>query len=87
MQPFFLPITHYQGVEEGEAWTEGSTTETEYLSAQPGGEYSIRLEVEKETNVAGPITVTVEQGAARAMTWFLAFLRWSSCPARSASTT
>ena len=75
VQPFLIPLTHYKGVEEGEEWTEGEHEKSETLSAQPGGTYSIKLEVEKErANLYGPITVKVEQGASSGFMWFLVFI-------------
>ena len=45
LQGFSLPVEYYAGVEEGEAWSEGSQDSAIYLSALPEGEYSLRLEV------------------------------------------
>ncbi|MBX9579144.1 MAG: DUF4178 domain-containing protein [Gemmataceae bacterium] len=71
----FIPLTRYSGVEDGEAWTEGDTEGRKYLSAQPAGEYSLRLEVERENPQATlPLTVKVEEGAAHAGPWLLALL-------------
>jgi hypothetical protein len=44
VQPFSVPVSFYQGVEEGEAWQEGSKEGTAYLSALPKGTYRLRLE-------------------------------------------
>jgi hypothetical protein len=75
VQPFLIGLTQFSGVEDGEAWTESDTVKSEYLSAQPAGTYSIKLEVEKEhANLAGPITIRVEQGSSSGIMWFLAFL-------------
>src|SRR5439155_22137112 len=64
IQPFLVPLTHYKGTEDGEAWTEGEHTDTIYLSSQPAGQYSLKLEVDKEQpGLTGPVTVRVEQGA------------------------
>jgi hypothetical protein len=82
VQPFVIPLTYYSGTEGGEAWAEGSQAGEEYISAQAAGQYSLKLEVEKENpQLAGPLTVRVEQGAARALTWFLAFLAVMLLPA------
>ena len=71
----FVPLTYYSGTEEGEAWTEGEHAKSGSLSAQPGGTYSLKLEVEKENpTVTGPLTVRIEQGSAHAQMWFLAFI-------------
>ncbi|HEY3788207.1 MAG TPA: hypothetical protein VGL71_05090, partial [Urbifossiella sp.] len=72
VQPFLVPLTHYTGTEDGEAWTEGDTTHSVFLSSQPGGQYSLKLEVEKEhPELTGPLIVTVDQGSANGWTWFL----------------
>jgi hypothetical protein len=74
-QPFVVPLAFYSGTEDGEAWTEGGRENAVYVSAQPAGQYSLRLEVEKEQPaVAGPLTVKVEQGVAHFRTWFLALV-------------
>lgn len=71
IQPFFVPLTYYKGVEDGEEWTEGSTEGSTYLSAQPAGQYSIRVEVEKElAATAGPLSVRVDQGSSSGLGWF-----------------
>ena len=81
VQPFLVPLTYYAGVEDGEKWTEGSHAETKYIAGQPPGEYSMRLEVERE-NATAPTTlkVKVEEGTPRARTWFLAFLGIMAVP-------
>jgi hypothetical protein len=43
IQEFSLPLEYYQGVDEGEAWSEGSTTGSVFLSALPAGKYTMRL--------------------------------------------
>lgn len=82
VQPFLVPLTHYSGTEDGEAWTEGEKEKSEYISAQPGGKYSLKLEVEKEhPNLTGPMTVKIEQGSSSGMMWFLVLLGILGFPA------
>jgi len=82
VQPFLVPLTHYAGTEDGEAWTEGDHTKSEFLSAQGSGKYSLKLEVEKEhPELTGPLTVKVEQGSSSGMMWFLVFLGIVGFPA------
>lgn len=82
IQPFLVPLTHYSGTEGGEAWTEGSTEDSAYISAQPAGQYSLRLEVEKEQpQLAGPLKVRVDEGVAHAKTWLLALVGLLLVPA------
>lgn len=74
VQPFLLPLEFYAGVEDGEEWTEGSRTGSTYLTAQPGGKYSLKLEVDREQLRDEPLTVKVEQGASNGGLWFLTLL-------------
>jgi hypothetical protein len=82
VQPFLVPLSYETGVEDGETWTAGSRQGQEFVSAQPPGEYSLRLEVEKEKQqFAGPLTVRVEQGAANAGLWLLTLIGLLLAPA------
>src|SRR5262249_38494221 len=75
VQPLQAEVAHYQGVEDGEAWSEGEREKTVYLSAQPAGKYSLRLEFEREkTQQPVLATVRVEQGVGRLLNWFLTLL-------------
>lgn len=94
-QPFFLAADRYSGVEDGEAWSEGSGEASEYLSAPQGGKYTLRLEFLREVSatpgVPGfpgqqptprPTTVRVriEQGVAHFLPWFVALVVLSLIP-------
>ncbi|MCE9546162.1 MAG: DUF4178 domain-containing protein [Planctomycetia bacterium] len=57
-QGFSAPLEYYQGVEDGESWSEGTKEATIYLSALPTGKYTLRLEVQRE-HFATPSTLTV----------------------------
>jgi hypothetical protein len=75
VQPFLVPLTYYSGTEGGEAWTEGEKTETEFLTAQRAGQYSLRLAVEREKpTTGGTMTVVVEQGVPHFRNWFFALI-------------
>lgn len=64
VQTFELPIEYYHGVEDGESWSEGSTSRTTYLSALPAGKYTLRLEAQWERwQQPATVTVQIEQGA------------------------
>jgi hypothetical protein len=81
MQPFGIPFSYYSGVDEGEAWHEGSHEDSAYLSAQPAGRYSLRLEVEREKGEKPErIRIKVEQGAARMWDWLMALILLSLLP-------
>jgi Zn finger protein HypA/HybF involved in hydrogenase expression len=73
VQPFPLEVAYYHGVDEGEAWNEGSKEATTYLSAQPAGTYTLRLEVEREKpQLPASLTVRIEQGVPHVLHWVLA---------------
>jgi hypothetical protein len=79
--PFLLPMSFESGVEDGEAWSEGSRSAEQVLSAQPAGTYSLKLEVEREkAEVTGPLTVRVEQGVSRFRNWVLVLLALLAVP-------
>lgn len=66
LQSFYVPLSYYHGVEEGEAWTEGSRRGSAYLRRMPPGKYTMRLEVTREKpTTGGTLEVTVEQGVPR----------------------
>jgi Zn finger protein HypA/HybF involved in hydrogenase expression len=61
-----IPVSYYQGVEDGESWSEGSPASDATLSSLPAGSYTLRLEGTLD-NVQQPlpVTVKVEQGVNR----------------------
>src|SRR5262249_23115556 len=62
----------YQGVEDGESWQENEREKTMYLSSQPGGTYSLRLQVEREKPEQPVLLrVRVEQGVVRFISWLV----------------
>ena len=42
MQPFSAAVEYYYGSDSDGAWSEGSNTTDEYLSAMPSGKYTMR---------------------------------------------
>jgi hypothetical protein len=83
VQQFELPMEFYQGVEDGESWSEGDAEQTAYLPALPEGRYTMRLEAQWENwNQAAPpqITVRVEQGVPRLFNLLLALIALSVPP-------
>lgn len=74
VQPFLVPLEYYTGVEDGEPWAEGDRRGAAFVTAQPGGQYSLRLEVDREQLRDEPLTVTVEQGASNGGVWLLTLL-------------
>ena len=83
VQQFDLPMEYYYGVEGGESWSEGDAEQTDYLSALPGGRYTMRLEAQWENwNQAAPpqFTVRVEQGVPSLLNLLLVFVALSVLP-------
>lgn len=74
IQPFFIPVEYYAGVEGGESWSEGSQYGSVYLSAVPAGNYILRLSFQGEPGKPmGNVYVKVEQGVPHLWPWFLTF--------------
>lgn len=57
VQPFEIPIEHFSGFDEGEAWDEGSKDRSVHLSALPEGEYVLLVRVYKDKFVKNPVPV------------------------------
>jgi hypothetical protein len=75
VQPLVIGMGKESGTDEDGPWTEGETVKSESVSAQPEGQYSLRLEVEREHNeTGGPMTVKVEQGVDTGMNWLIALI-------------
>jgi hypothetical protein len=80
-QGFSVPIEYYHGVDDGESWSEGKTSDNDYLSAMPAGNYILGLDVRWE-KIQEPMTITVkvEQGAMNSGYLMLAFVLLSILP-------
>jgi uncharacterized Zn finger protein (UPF0148 family) len=62
VQSFPIDISYYQGVEDGESWTEGSQKDSATTSSMPAGKYVLRLEGQWEKwQLPTTVNVTVEQ--------------------------
>jgi hypothetical protein len=83
VQPFDLPVEYYHGVEDGEAWSEGAATTTEYLSSLPAGTYTLRLEGqwEKWQEPSPNLSVQIVQGVPRFTNLLIALIVVSLIPA------
>jgi hypothetical protein len=70
---FAILVQYYSGIEDGESWSEGSPSESAFLSAVDPGRYSLRLEFER-ANAINPsrAVVVVEQGVPRLLNFVLA---------------
>lgn len=72
---FELPIEHYQGVDGGESWSEGSKTRSAYLPAVAKGNYTMRVEGQWDTRITDPkVLITMKEGVFRWSHLILAFL-------------
>jgi len=70
-----IPISFYQGVEDGESWTEGSPSNDATLSSLAAGQYRLRVAGTLE-NVTQPLNVDlkVEQNVNRGVNFLCAFI-------------
>ncbi len=81
VQEFSSAIEYYSGSEGGESWSEGSSTNREYLSALPSGPYSLRLEIQvADRNAISYVRVVVRQGVPRWAHFWLLLLGVSILP-------
>ena len=80
-QGFSLPIEYYQGVEDGESWSEGSQSPSVYVSALPEGTYVLGLEARWERwQQPAALNIKVEQGSPRVLHLILAMVALSIIP-------
>jgi hypothetical protein len=79
---FNLETSYYHGYEDGESWSEGSHSESAFISAVPPGEYVMRLESIWEPGKPAPqLHVKLTSGVARLLHLFLALLALGLLPA------
>jgi hypothetical protein len=70
-----IPISYYQGVESGEAWSEGDRNNDATISSLPAGKYTLRAEGTTDgVKEPVPIAIKVEQGVNRGVNFICAFL-------------
>ena len=82
VQSFPIDISYYQGVEDGEAWTEGAQTDAAYTSSMPAGRYVLRLEGQWEKwQEPAVVTVKIEQNVAHGFNLLAALIALSIIPA------
>jgi len=63
VEPFAMQLEHYEGVDDGERWTEGSLDGTKVFSTLKPGTYSLRLETYRDATKPAPtLNVTVTEG-------------------------
>jgi len=83
-QTFELPFEFYNGVEDGEAWKEGTRNRTVHLSRPDAGAHVLRLESQWEQGRVPPLVrLTVREGVFRWLYFFLMLLAISIVPGLS----
>lgn len=77
-----IPISYYEGVEDGESWTAGSPSSDATLSSVPAGRYSLRVVATELENVTQPLSVDlrVEQGVNRGVNFCCALVALAIVP-------
>ena len=81
VQSFPIDISYYQGVEDGEAWSEGGQTNSAYTSSMPAGRYVLRLEGQWEKwQEPAVVTVKIEQNVAHGFNLLAALIVLSILP-------
>lgn len=81
VQSFPIDISYYQGVEDGEAWSEGGQSDSAYTSAMPAGRYVLRLEGQWERwQQPATVQVKIEQNVAHGFNLLVALIVLSIGP-------
>ena len=81
VQSFPIDISYYQGVEDGEAWSEGGQTDAAYTSSLPGGKYVLRLEGQWEQwSQPAVVSIKIEQNVTHGFNLLVALIVLSIGP-------
>jgi hypothetical protein len=81
VQSFPIDISYYQGVEDGESWSEGGQSDSAYTSSLPAGRYVLRLEGQWERwQNPAVVSVQVEQNVTRGFNFLIALIVLSIGP-------
>ena len=81
VQSFPIDISYYQGVEDGESWSEGGQEDSAYTSSMPAGRYVLRLEGQWERwQQPAVVTVKIEQNVTRGFNLLVALILLSIGP-------
>jgi hypothetical protein len=81
VQSFPIDISYYQGVEDGESWSEGGQTDSAYTSSMPAGRYVLRLEGQWERwQEPAVVTVKIEQNVTHGFNLLVALIVLSIIP-------
>src|SRR5215208_6997013 len=81
VQSFPIDISYYQGVEDGESWSEGRQSDSAYSSSMPAGRYILRLEGQWERwNQPAPVSIRIEQNVTHGFNLLIALIVLSIGP-------
>jgi hypothetical protein len=81
VQSFPIDISYYQGVEDGESWSEGGQEDSAYSSSMPSGRYVLRLEGQWERwQQPAVVTVKIEQNVTHGFNLLIALIVLSIGP-------
>ena len=81
VQSFSAQLEYYQGVEDGESWSEGEKSTEIFLSALPAGKYTLRLEAQRQSsNLPTTLGLKIDQGHRRPRYLFVLLLVLSIVP-------
>jgi Zn finger protein HypA/HybF involved in hydrogenase expression len=81
VQSFPIDISYYQGVEDGESWTEGGQTDSAYTSSMPAGRYVLRLEGQWERwQEPAVVAIRIEQNVTHGFNLLIALIVLSIGP-------
>jgi uncharacterized Zn finger protein (UPF0148 family) len=81
VQSFPIDISFYQGVEDGESWSEGGQNDSAYTSAMPAGRYILRLEAQWEKwSQPAVVAVRIEQNVTHGFNLLIALVVLSIGP-------
>jgi hypothetical protein len=81
VQSFPIDISYYQGVDEGESWSEGGQSDSAYTSSMPAGRYVLRLEGQWEKwQQPATVAIKIEQNVTYGLNLLLALIGLSIGP-------
>src|SRR4029453_2216038 len=81
VQSFPIDISNYQGVEEGDSWSEGGQSDSAYTSSMPAGRYVLRLEGQWERwQQPAVVSIRIEQNVTHGINLLIALIVLSIGP-------
>jgi hypothetical protein len=81
VQSFPIDISYYQGVEDGESWSEGGQSDSAFASSMPAGRYVLRLEGQWERwQQPAVVSIRIEQNVTHGINLLIALIVLSVGP-------